>query len=99
MLNLQNALMLTDKGYSDLKKAIAACTLTNLALMLPFGVTVAVFGELLKPLMGQEISWPKMWVLLGCGLVAAGLVFGPAKTIITKPIPPPTWKPKPPGSA
>jgi len=79
MLNLQEALMLTDKGYSDLKKAIAACTLTNLSLMLPFGVTVAIFGELLKPLMGQEISWTAMWALLGCGIVAAVLVFMASK--------------------
>ena len=75
MCKLKDFLMLTDKGYADLKKAIAACTLTNLALMLPFGVTVAIFGELLKPLMGQEISWAKMWALLGCGVVAAILVF------------------------
>ncbi|HWQ74299.1 MAG TPA: ABC transporter ATP-binding protein [Syntrophomonas sp.] len=79
MLNLKEALMLTDKGYSDLKKAIAACTLTNLSLMLPFGVTVGIFGELLKPLMGQELSWPRMWLLLGCGIVAALLVFMASK--------------------
>lgn len=79
MLNLQEALMLTDKGHSDLKKAIAACTLTNLSLMLPFGVTVAIFGELLKPLMGQEISWTAMWALLGCGIAAAVLVFMASK--------------------
>jgi len=75
MRKLKEVLMLTDKGYRDLKKAIAACTLTNLSLMLPFGVTVQVFIELLKPLMGQEISWTKMWILLGCGIVAAVLVF------------------------
>ncbi len=75
MLNLKEALMLTDKGYSDLKKAIAACTLTNFSLMLPFLVTIQIFAELLKPLMGQEISWNRMWILLGCGGVAALLVF------------------------
>ena len=75
MRKLKEVLMLTDKGYSDLKKAIAACTLTNLALMLPFLVTVQIFAELLKPLMGREISWTMMWVLLGCGVAAAILVF------------------------
>ena len=79
MLNLKEALMLTDKGHSDLKKAIAACTLTNLALMLPFGVTISIFGELLKPLMGQEIPWPRMWALLGFGILAAVLVFMASK--------------------
>ncbi|MDF3002974.1 MAG: transporter ATP-binding protein [Bacillota bacterium] len=75
MINLKEALMLTEKGYSDLKKAIAACTLTNLSLMLPFIVTIQLFAELLKPLMGQELSWNKMWVLFGFGVAAAILVF------------------------
>ncbi|HWQ71760.1 MAG TPA: ABC transporter ATP-binding protein [Desulfitobacteriaceae bacterium] len=75
MRKLKEVLMLTDKGYSDLKKAIAACTLTNLALMLPFIVTIQIFAELLKPLMGQEISWTMMWILLMCGIVAMILVF------------------------
>lgn len=79
MRKLKDVLMLTDKGYSDLKKAIVACTLTNLSMMLPFGVTVQLFAELLKPLMGQSISWPKMWLLFGIGLVSALLVFAAAK--------------------
>ena len=36
MSRLQKALFLSDKGYADLKKAIFACTLTNLAMLLPF---------------------------------------------------------------
>lgn len=75
MYKWKEILMLTDKGYSDLKKAVVACTITNLALMLPFMVTIQVFAELLKPLMAQEISWTRMWFLFGCGVVAAVLVF------------------------
>lgn len=75
MFNLKETLMLTDKGYSDLKKAIAACTLTNFSLMLPFIVTIQLFAELIKPLMGQDLSWNTMWALLGLGIVAAILVF------------------------
>jgi ATP-binding cassette subfamily B protein len=75
MRNLKDYLMLTDKGYSDLKKAIAACTITNLSLMLPFIVTIQLFVELLKPLMGQEISWINMWILLGAGIISAVIVF------------------------
>lgn len=75
MHKLKGFLMLTDKGYSDLKRAITACTITNLALMLPFAVTIQIFTELLKPLMGQEISWTRMWFFLGCGIVAGILVF------------------------
>jgi ATP-binding cassette subfamily B protein len=75
MRNLKDMLMLTDKGYADLKKAITACTITNLSLMLPFGITIQVFGEMLKPFLGEEISWQKMWLLFGLGVVAAFLVF------------------------
>ena len=49
MSRLQKALFLSDKGYTDLKKAIFACTLTNLAMLLPFCVTVMIFSEILTP--------------------------------------------------
>jgi ATP-binding cassette subfamily B protein len=75
MFNLKEKLMLTDKGYTDLKKAIIACTLTNLSIMLPFAITIQFFAELLKPMLGESLSWTKMWILFGFGLVAAGLVF------------------------
>jgi len=75
MFKLKEKLLLSDKGYSDLKKAIAACTVTNLSLMLPFGITIQIFAELLKPLMGEELSWARMWIYFGLGLVAAILVF------------------------
>ena len=75
MPKLQRWLMLTDKGTRDLKKAIFACTVTNLALMLPFMVTIQIFTELLKPLMGETLSVGTLWLLLGCGVVAALLVF------------------------
>ena len=75
MGKLKTFLALTDKGYSDLKKAIGACTLTNLSLMLPFMVTIQIFVELLKPLMGQELSWARLWILLGLGVAAGFLVF------------------------
>ena len=38
----QDALMLTDKGYRDLKKAIAACTLTNFSMFIPAMVMLQV---------------------------------------------------------
>lgn len=75
MFKLKELLMLSEKGYTDLKKAIAACTITNLSLMLPFGITIQIFAELLKPFMGEEISWGKMWIYFGVGVVAAFLVF------------------------
>lgn len=72
---LQEMLMLTDKGYSDLKKAIVACTLTNFSMMLPFSVMMAMVFELINPLLGKEISWTKMWILFGLGIIAAVIVF------------------------
>ncbi|TCK98486.1 ATP-binding cassette subfamily B protein [Natranaerovirga hydrolytica] len=75
MLNLKKIFLLTDKGHNDLKKAIIACALTNLSLMLPFAVTIQIFVELLKPLMNEEISWHKMWGLFFLGIIAAVLVF------------------------
>jgi ATP-binding cassette subfamily B protein len=68
-------MMLTDKGYSDLKKAIFACTLTNVSEVLPFSVLLQVIMELVKPLSGGEVSWTKMWLLAGAALVAVFLVF------------------------
>ena len=75
MPRLQDALMLTEKGYRDLKKAIAACTLTNFSMMLPTIVMIQVIMELIKPFTGGEISWTKLWILFGAGIVSAFIVF------------------------
>ena len=75
MPKLQSAFMLTDKGYKDLKRAIAACTLTNFSMMLPFAVMIQVIMEVIKPLIGNEISWNKMWLLFGMGVIASIIVF------------------------
>ena len=57
MSKLKEKLMLSEKGYSDLKKAITACTITNIALLLPSMVACLIFWELLKPFTGEAISW------------------------------------------
>ena len=68
------------KGYADLKKAIFACTLTNLAMLLPFCVTVMIFNEILTPFVsGGEIQWNHIWLLWGVGIISAVLVFLAAK--------------------
>ena len=65
MSRLQKALFLSDKGYADLKKAIFACTLTNLAMLLPFCVTVMIFSEILTPFVnGGSIQWNHIWMLM-----------------------------------
>ena len=67
--------MLTDKGYKDLTKAIFACTLTNLSMMLPFFVTIQLFVQLLNPLTGKPLEMDQLWLLLGAGVAAALIVF------------------------
>ena len=79
MSKLKEKLMLSEKGYSDLKKAITACTITNIALLLPSMVACLLFWELLKPFTGETISWVALWKLLGLGVIAAILVFLAAK--------------------
>lgn len=80
MNRLQKTLFLSDKGYADLKKAIFACTLTNLSMLLPFCVTVMIFREILTPFVsGSSISWNRIWTLWGAGVISAVLVFLAAK--------------------
>lgn len=80
MRKLQKALYLSEKGYKDLKKAIIACTITNLAMLLPFIITVMIFQELLNPLFnGTDMNWNRLWMLWGGGIFAAILVFIAAK--------------------
>lgn len=79
MSKLKEKLMLSEKGYSDLKKAITACTITNIALLLPSMVACLLFWELLKPFTEETISWVALWKLLVLGVVATILVFLAAK--------------------
>lgn len=80
MSTLQSKLFLSDKGYNDLKKAIFACTLTNLAMLLPFCVTVMIFSEILTPFVsGNAIQWSHIWMMWGIGVVSAVIVFLAAK--------------------
>lgn len=75
MSKLQEVFMLSDKGYRDLKKAIFACTLTNFSLMIPFTVTILIFMEIIKPFLNEDISWTKLWLIFGAGIVGALIVF------------------------
>ncbi len=79
MRYLKEKLMLSEKGYSDLKKAVVACTITSIALLLPSMVAVLLFMELLKPFTGQEISWAALWKLMALGVAMAIVVFLAAK--------------------
>ena len=43
---MQKTLMLTDKGYKDLKKAVAACTVTNFSMFIPSMIMLLVIMEM-----------------------------------------------------
>ncbi len=79
MKRLKTLLLLSDKGYHDLKRAILACTMTNLALLLPVVISVGIFMEILKPLSGEAFDSQKCWLLFAGGLLAAVIVFLCAK--------------------
>lgn len=79
MKRLKDKLLLSDKGYSDLKKAIFACTLTNLSIMFSSAISILLLHELLKPFIGEEISWTSMWLIMALGTMMAFLVFIAAK--------------------
>ncbi|MDR2634036.1 MAG: ABC transporter ATP-binding protein/permease, partial [Treponema sp.] len=75
MTKLQSLFGLSDKAHGDLKKAIAACIITNFSLILPVLVSMQVIMEILKPLTGGTLSVQKLWLLLALGLAAALIVF------------------------
>ena len=64
MKKLKEILFLSDKGYTDLKKAIIACTITNLAMLLPFCITVMVFRAI-KSFFRARVRLAKYLVALG----------------------------------
>lgn len=72
---IARALALSNEGYRGLKRAIAACTYTNLALMIPFAITVMVFGTVLMRLTGEYVAWSSLWRLFGTGAVGLIVVF------------------------
>ena len=75
MRKLQEYFALSNQGFTDLKKGIFACTLTNLSMMLPFMATVMLITQLLNPLFNKEIDVFKLWLYFGFALVGAFLIF------------------------
>lgn len=72
---IARTLALSTKGYQGLKRAIAACTCTNLALMIPFAITVMAFGTVLMRLTGEHVAWSSLWRLFGAGTAGSIVVF------------------------
>ncbi|MDR1438904.1 MAG: ABC transporter ATP-binding protein/permease, partial [Clostridiales bacterium] len=69
-------LNLSEQGQKDLRRAVLACVLANLALLLPFAIIVQAIVTLLAPLMGGgALDTGRLWLLLACGCAAAALHF------------------------
>ncbi|MDR1531367.1 MAG: ABC transporter ATP-binding protein/permease [Clostridiales bacterium] len=75
MSKLQKSLMLSDKGYSDLKKAVFACTLSNISMFPPFVVLWMFIEEMLKPLSGGAVSQGKLWILCAAAALLTVVAF------------------------
>lgn len=72
----QKLLKLSDKGRKDLNKAIIACVLSNLTLLIPFMILTQVMRTLIAPLQtGEPFDSGMMWILFGAGIAAAALYF------------------------
>lgn len=71
MKTLKDLFQLSDKASKNLEKGILAVTLTNIVTLLSVVVVVNIFSEILRPLENEEISWNKMWLMLGLGVVLA----------------------------
>ena len=75
MRKIKQYFALSDTGYSDLKKGIVACTITNLSLMLPFMGTILLLSELLKPFFDKEMNMTLLWVYFGISILGAVAIF------------------------
>ncbi|MPM38693.1 putative multidrug export ATP-binding/permease protein [bioreactor metagenome] len=73
---LKKLLQLSDKGYRNLKRAISVCVLANVVLYFPFMVIMQAMQVIVAPLAtGTPLDTGKLWMLFGCGVLAAALYF------------------------
>lgn len=70
-----NSLLLDKSAEKGLRNAAIACFFTSISLMLPFMITIGLFVEVLKPLTGEAVSWNKIWMLFGLGVIAFIIIF------------------------
>ncbi len=75
MKMFRNSLLLDKNAEKGLRSAAIACFFTSISLMIPFMITIRLFIEILKPLTGGDVSWNKIWILFGIGIIAFIAVF------------------------
>ena len=77
---LKKLLHLSDNGEKSLKVAIIVCTLTNITLFFPYMIIMQIMYTIIEPLrLGAPLDTGKLWILFGCGILAAvlyGIVHG-----------------------
>lgn len=71
----QKKFALSEQGAKDLVKAVFACTLTDVILMLPIGLLYLVATELVSPLIGGDAPAPNLWFYIGGSVIILALIF------------------------
>ena len=72
MFGIKKLLQLSEEGWRNFTRAVIACVLTNLTLLLPFGVIIHVITLLLGPLAGgSALETAALWRALVLGAAAA----------------------------
>ncbi|MDR2649370.1 MAG: ABC transporter ATP-binding protein/permease [Clostridiales bacterium] len=76
MFGIEKLLRLSDEGYKDLKRGVFAAVLSNLCMILPFGIAIQIITLLLRPLTDSgTLDTNRLWLWLGAGAAAALLYF------------------------
>lgn len=72
---IRKRMALSEQGAKDLIKASFACTITDIALMLPVGALYMLLTTLSQPLLGGEAVAPKLSVYIGISAIILILLF------------------------
>ncbi len=73
---LREMFSLSPQGVHDLKQGILWSAAANISLMLPVGLILMIIAELLKPLFGEPVSIPNVWLYTGLAAVILVLIYG-----------------------
>lgn len=72
---LRKQFALSEQGAKDLLKAILACTLTDISLMLPVGILYSLLKSFSSHLLGGEIITPNIWAYIGISVLILAIIF------------------------
>ncbi len=72
---IRRQLALSEQGAKDLLKAIFACTVTNIGLMLPVGALYMLIKALSQPLFGGAAQAPRLGYYIGMSAAILAVLF------------------------